>query len=78
MKDFLIKLKIIDFLTTELEIEKNEFVAKFRQHVDEGSTGIFSDSFDVFSSSKNEYKGHVSYQDFKIKRRREFFYMTKK
>lgn len=73
MKEFLKKIKLIEYLTTDVEIQKTEFVSKFKQHVDEGSTGMFSDTFDVFSSSKNEYKGQVGHEGFKIKRRRKFF-----
>ena len=73
MREFLEKIKLIEYLTTEIEIQKNEFVSKFRNHVDEESTGIFSGTFEVFSSSKNEYKGHVGFDGFKIKRRRRFF-----
>ena len=70
------KLKLTEYLTTELEIQKNEFVNKLRENVDEGDTGFFSDSFDMFSSSKNEYKGNVGFEGFKIKRRRRFFDMN--
>ncbi|UII26074.1 hypothetical protein LVD15_22650 [Fulvivirga maritima] len=73
MKEFLRSIKLVDNLTTELNIQKSEFVKTFKAHVDEGSTGFGSDAFDVFSSSKNEYKGHVGYDNFKIKRRRRFF-----
>lgn len=76
MKEFLKKIKLVENLTTDIEIQKTEFVSKFRQHVDKGSTGLFSDTFDIFSSSKNEYKGQVGYGGFKIKRRRKFFDMT--
>lgn len=76
MKGILKELKLIDHLTTELEIQKSDFVKRFRNNVDEGSTDFISDSFDVFSSSKNEYKGHVGYESFKIKRRRRFFDMN--
>ena len=76
MKEFLKKIKLIEYLTTDVDIQKTEFVSKFRQHVDEGSTGMFFDTFDVFSSSKNEYKGQVGYEGFKIKRRRKFFDMN--
>ena len=76
MKEFLKKIKLIEHLKTDIEIQKTEFVSKFRQQGDEGSTGIFSDTFDVFSSSKNEYKGQVGYEGFKIKRRRKFFDMN--
>jgi len=76
MKAFLKKLNIIDNLQTELEIQKIDFVGTLRKHVDEDSTGIFSDMSDAFSSSKNEYKGAVTMNGFKIKRRRKFFDMN--
>ena len=73
MKELLKKLKLIDYLQIELIIQKNDFVNKLRNHVDEGSTGVFSSPFEAFSSSKNEYKGQVGYDGFKIKRKRKFF-----
>ena len=76
MKRFLEKLKWVQYLNTELEIPKNEFVIHFKNYVDEGDIGFFSGAFDAFSSSKNEFKGHVGFNDFKIKRRRRFFDMN--
>ena len=76
MKELLKKLKLIDYLQTELLSQKNDFVNKLRSNVDPGSTGIFSDSFEAFSSSKNEYKGEVGINGFRIKRRRKLFDMN--
>ncbi len=76
MKECLKKIKLLEHLTTELEIPKNVFVSNFKQAVDEGSTGLFTNSFEVFSSSNNEYKGQVGYEGFKIKRRRKLFDMS--
>ena len=74
MKNFLRRIKLLDDLTVELDISKNDFVSSFRKEVDEGTTdGIFSNSFDIFSSSKNVYKGHVGYEDFKISKKRKLF-----
>ncbi|UOQ55425.1 hypothetical protein [Hymenobacter cellulosivorans] len=73
MKDILTKLKLVDYFTTEVPIQQAEFVAKFQNSVDEGDTGVFSGAFDMFSSSKNEYRGHVYANGFKIKRKRKFF-----
>lgn len=73
MKDFLKKLKLIDYLRIELEVSKQGFVNRLKENVDEGGTGIFSDPFEGFSSSKNEYKGHVGLNNFKIKRRKRLF-----
>ncbi len=76
MKEFLAKIKVVDYLKTEIQIQKNHFVAVFKQMVDEGGTGFMSDACDVFSRSKNEYKGHVGYEHFKIKRKRRLFDMN--
>jgi hypothetical protein len=76
MKQFLKKLKLITCFQTELEIQKNDFVDNLRKHVDNACLGLFSDSFDAFSTSKNEYKGEVNDNGFKIKRRRRFFDMN--
>lgn len=73
MKELLRRLKLIDHLTTEIEIQKNDFVTRFKENVDKGSTGFMAGTFDVFSSSKNEYKGYVGSESFKIKRRGRFF-----
>jgi len=60
-------------MTTEVEIKQDDFFANFRSIVDEGSVSIFSSPFEVFSSSGNEYKGEVSYDRFKVRRKRKFF-----
>ncbi len=62
-------------MTTNIDIQKSQFVSKFSQIVDEGSTGFFFDTFDIFTSSENEYKGQVGIEGFKIKRRRKLFDM---
>ncbi len=73
MKDFLKRLKLIDNMTITLPISKLIFVNRLSEITDEGGTGAMSDTFDVFSSSKNEFKGQVNFDGFKIKRRRRFF-----
>ena len=69
MKDLLHKLKLIEYLAIDIEIQKTEFVSKFRQLVDGDSLGIFSDISHLYSSSKNEFKGQVGYEGFKIEKR---------
>jgi pilus assembly protein TadC len=73
MKEFLIRLKLIEHLTSRLDISKISFVNRLSEITDRGDTGLLSDTFDVFSSSKNEFKGEVTFENFKIKRRRKFF-----
>lgn len=70
---FLEKIKLIDYLNTELKIGKQQFVERLSSVVDEGSIGVFSNPFEAFSSSENEFKGHVTYDGFRIRRRRKFF-----
>jgi len=76
MKEFLKKLKLIQHLTFEIDIQRSDFVTKLRNSVDEEEIGTFSDPFEAFSSSKNEYKGQVETHKFKIKRRKKFFDMN--
>ena len=76
MKEFLKKIKLIDHFTTEVPLERSQFVSRFEKQVDYGDLDMFSDMFEVFSSSKNEYKGHVNNEGFKIKRRRKLFDMN--
>lgn len=76
MKEFLKKIKLIDFLHTELEISKNEFVSNLKAQVDEGSTSLIFGSFDMFSSGKNQYRGEVHDNGFKIKRKKKAFDMN--
>ncbi len=73
MKEYLERLHLVDYLQLELEMQKNKFEAKLMKQVDKGSLGIFADSFDIFSSSKNVYKGEVGNGRFRIKKRRRFF-----
>ncbi len=76
MNKLLERLKLTEYFITESKIRKNEFVNKLRENVEEGNVRFCADSFGVFSSSKNEYKGKVGFEGFKIKRRRKFFNMN--
>lgn len=73
MRKQLEKLKIIDYLTVELEIPKSDFIYKLKQNIDESDLSYFSNFSDIFSSSNNEYKGFVNSEGFKIKRKKRFF-----
>lgn len=76
MKSLLEKLRLVDYLTTEIPIEKKVFIDKLTRNVDQGDIGMFLSAFEAFSSSKNEYKGTVTLDSFKIRRRRRFFDMA--
>lgn len=76
MDSLLQRLKLIDYLITEFPIEKKVFIERLRKNVDQGDTGVFFSAFEAFSSSKNEYKGIVTSDSFKIRRRRKIFDMN--
>lgn len=76
MKSILERLRLVDHLTTEIPIEKKDFIDKLTRNVDQGDIGIFLSAFEAFSSSKNEYKGTVTFDSFKIRRRRRLFDMN--
>lgn len=73
MTELLTKLGLVDHLTVELPIEKMEYVQRLRQQVDAGG----NDFFEVFSSSKNVYKGRVDLKGFELRKRRRFFDMRR-
>lgn len=77
MKDLKSKLKLVDHFSTEIEIQKMDFIKKLDAVVDEGRIDLFSDAFDMFSGSKNIYKGEVRMDGFQIKRKRRFFDMNR-
>lgn len=76
MQDFLERIQLIKKTQIKLNVDKSEFVKNFKQHVDEGNIGAFSSAFEMFSSSKNRYKGNITQNSFEIRRRREFFDKT--
>lgn len=73
MEDFLRKYKLIDEFTIELSIDKSDFVRRLRDTVDPGDIGIFSGAFEAWQSSNNIYKGEVTNQGFRLRRRKKFF-----
>lgn len=68
MEDLLRKLGLIVDHQMNLPVEKAEFVSILRTHVDSGG-GLF----EVFSSSKNIFKGYVDLKGFELKKRRKLF-----
>ena len=73
MNDFLERLKLIDYLTTELKISKLDFVDRLYRITDAGGAGAFSGAFESFTGSPNHYKGRITQDGFKIKRKRKIF-----
>jgi hypothetical protein len=66
-------LKLIDYLTINLPISKAKFIERLLLITDQGDTGYFSGLSDLFSSSKNEFKGEIKSDGFKLRRRTRLF-----
>jgi hypothetical protein len=73
MEEFLRKIKLIDNLTTHLDISQRQFVDKLSEITENKKIGLFSNSFEPFSSNKREFVGQVNFEAFKIKRRTRLF-----
>ena len=71
MRKFLERVGIIDHLVIDLDIEKNEFFRKLRNHVEIGS--VKSSFLEPFEKSNQSFKGEVWQSGFKIRRKRRFF-----
>lgn len=71
MNTFLRKINLIKDINIELQISKIDFTKKFRENVDESNLGF--EPFEVFTSSKNEYKGTIENNGFELKKRRKIF-----
>lgn len=70
------RLKLIDHLTTEIQINKEDFVARFSANVASGAAVNFFFNFEAFSFNGKEYSGTVASNSFKIRKRRKFFDMN--
>ncbi|TCI85907.1 hypothetical protein [Tenacibaculum sp. M341] len=69
MKEFLQKIGLIKRTYIELKTEKNEFVKKLRNSVDESNLGWTSSFLEPFFSSENDYKGTVDNNGFRLRKR---------
>ena len=75
VKKILKKLDLIESFTTELDIQKDDFIKELKNQVEEANIGLFlfSSSFiEVFSSSNKKFKGQVKDGYFKIRKRLSF------
>lgn len=68
MQNLLIKLGLIDTFTLELDTTRETFIKAFQKNVDPDQVDIF----EIFSNSKNHYKGEITLDTFKIKKRLSF------
>ena len=76
MGEFKKKLGLKDEFSVELDVKQIDFATTFFHHVDQGDTLTLTGIFDIFSSSKNEYRGTVTPANFKVKRKRKLFDMN--
>src|SRR6266542_6162418 len=68
MKNILRKLHLIENSKIELEISADKFIETMESHIDKSQ----SDFLDLFSRSKNNYKGLIFQNSFELKKRRRF------
>lgn len=73
MKKFFEKIKIIDHLKVELNIDRYKFINNLRSVVEYGGLDYFSSISELFSSDKKEYRGKIDNNGFQIKRKKRFF-----
>ncbi len=77
MKNILRNLKLIDYLTIELEISKTEFIEKLSAITEIGHfSGIFSQNIGFFSSSDKAFIGRINSDGFNLRRNPRFFETT--
>ncbi|RSK45066.1 hypothetical protein [Hymenobacter rigui] len=76
MKQLLIRLGLIQYLSFRLPISAEAFYPILRHQVDIGSTQGFAMFFDILSSGSNDYVGEVRPGTFSIRRRKRFFDMS--
>jgi hypothetical protein len=69
MKEFFRKIGLVEQIKIELPVQRAEFISELKVHVDEPRTELF----EVFSNSRNDYKGKVEGDTFDIKKRRRLF-----
>jgi hypothetical protein len=69
MTDFLKRIGLHDQFQITLPISKSDFLQTLLRNLDKPQAGFF----DLFSSSKNLYKGKIENDIFKIKRKRKWF-----
>jgi len=75
VKDFLRKIKLVQDLSVQIEMNQSDFEKKLNSIVDKTNMGYLFDILDIFSSSKNLYKGQVDAHSFKIRRKKQLFDM---
>lgn len=71
MNDYLKVLNLIQEINIELQISKSDFTKKFKENVDEPNLGF--EPFEMFSSSKNNYKGNIGNTGFELEKRWKLF-----
>lgn len=73
MKKFLEKLKLVQYFNSELTMSKDEFMEMMKEKIDQEKLGFLSDSFDAWTSHKNNFKGVFTNDKIIFKGRQSFF-----
>jgi len=73
MSEFLKKIKLIQDLSTEVVISKDEFISKLSMITEKRSTELLSDPFEALRFGSSIYKGHVGSDNFNLKRKKKLF-----
>lgn len=71
MEEFLKRLKVLNNFSVNLNISRPEFLVRFSTIVDRGDTSFLFSSFDALDSTSSVYKGKVTNDGFKIRRRKK-------
>lgn len=73
MENFLKRIGLIEYDIIELPMKKEDFVQRLKRLVDKDSIEMWADFNEIFTSTKNKYKGSIQPTNFKIKRKRSLF-----
>lgn len=76
MESLLRKLGLKRNIKIKLKTSKQDFVKKLSENIDEKSLSLFSSTFEMFSFSKNKFKGKIENDTFELMKRRTFFNST--
>lgn len=71
MESFLRKQKLIDSISLNLNCDKNTFIEKFKENVEQSDLSF--SPFEAFNSKNKIYKGNISNSTFKIQKIKKFF-----
>lgn len=72
MRELLLKLKIIDFLTLKLKIEKSTFIDRLISITKSENLDLLEDPFDASKLSNKNFRGTVNMDGFALKMKKSY------